>query len=75
MYEYKQHKRRNYIHHERYQFCFRRLIIVLCSIIVLYLLIHLIQTGIFLIEHFYEIEDTNDLIKLDMNIFGKRMKD
>jgi hypothetical protein len=71
MYEYKQHKRKNYIRHERYQFCIRRLIIILCSIILLYLLIHLIQTGIVLIEHFYETEDTNDLIKLEYEYLAK----
>ncbi len=70
-YTYKQHKKRNYIYHDRYRSHIRRLIIFLCSIILSYLLIHLIQTGTFLIEHFYETEDTNDMIKLDMNVWQK----
>jgi mannosyltransferase OCH1-like enzyme len=35
----------------------------------MYSFLHIIQTGIFLIEHFVESEDINDMVKLDMNIW------
>lgn len=45
----------------------RRLILMIGLMILMCLFIHIIQTVIFLIEHFVECQDTNDRIKLDMN--------
>ncbi len=74
MYELKQNKKRTYIHNDKFCSCIRqiyirKLIIIICSIILIYSLLHIIQTVMFLIEHFVETEDMNDMIKFDVNIW------
>jgi mannosyltransferase OCH1-like enzyme len=71
MYRYKQGTLRNSIPNNRSRIHYRRLIIIICWIILIYLCIHLIQTGIFLIKHFIQNDDINDMIQLDINTWKK----
>ncbi len=43
--------------------------IILCLMIVIFVLFHIFQTGLFLIQHFTENENRNNMIKLDRNIW------
>jgi mannosyltransferase OCH1-like enzyme len=71
MYECLQYRKRN---HNQFwssigQIYTRRIIILICVIIGMYSSLHIIQTGLFLYQHFIKSEDVNDMIKLDVNLW------
>ncbi len=74
MHEEKQQKKRYYIHNKHLRSCigqkyYRKILLLIFLIILICLFLHIIQTGRFLIQHFLESEDVNDMIKLDMNVW------
>ncbi|UJR38651.1 hypothetical protein I4U23_031317 [Adineta vaga] len=58
--------RSNFLIRQKYH---RNVIICFFIIVLAYPLLHLIQTGQFIIDHYFETEDINDMIKLDMNVW------
>ncbi|CAF1304615.1 unnamed protein product [Rotaria sordida] len=52
-----------------HRYNYGRYIKLICLIIVLFILIHIIQTGLFLMKHFTEDENRSNMIKLDMHIW------
>jgi mannosyltransferase OCH1-like enzyme len=74
MHTYKPNTKQNYDHtirlssYIRYSYN-RRIKIIICLIILIFILLHIFQTGLFLIKHFSIDENRNHMIKLDMSIW------
>ena len=71
MHTFKYCQRRNHVYIGRFYLPVRRMLIVLTVISVVCLFIHLIQTGIFLVEHFLPNEQINDLSRLDTKLWRR----
>ncbi|CAF3371021.1 unnamed protein product [Rotaria socialis] len=46
--------------------CEQRIRLIVCLILLLFILLHILQNGLFLMKHFTEDENQNNMIKLDM---------
>lgn len=57
----------------RYYLGKRYVQLILCAICVIFPLIHILQTGLFLLDHFSEDDARNDMIKLDMLAWQSQM--